>query len=324
MIKMLRSLYRIFTTKRYITPELIRKPETHILQKIPKSKRAYISAVGRSTVTISGPPATLRKLFDSTTIGKGRQPLSVAAPYHAPHLHKGVDAQRILGSRNPRTKAVLDRYSPSLPLMSTSTGKWFSDKMTTTQILTEIINDILNEPLRFYQVLNGCSELINHEEIAKCRIVTCGPSTAEAAFITALRADTSAEIKLHEEDPERASPLRLNQAPRTSKKQKLAIVGMAGRFPDAADHEKFWDLLHAGLDVHREVSVIALLPVLSLKFFRFQKTGSTSRSITIHTARCEIPVIPLTDVSSTNLACLIPDFSTCPHEKRRRQIPCTG
>ena len=33
----------------------------------------------------------------------------------------------------------------------------------------------------------------------------------------------------------------------------IAIVGMAGRFPDAADHEKFWELLEKGLDVHREV-----------------------------------------------------------------------
>jgi len=140
--------------------------------------------------------------------------------------------------------------------MSTSTGTWFSEKMTTTEILTEIINDILNEPLRLYQVLNGCSKFINDAKIAKCRIVPCGPSTAEAALISALHSDTNAEIVLHEADLHLASPLRLNQTPRTSKKQKLAIVGMAGRFPNAADHEKFWDLLHAGLDVHREVSVV--------------------------------------------------------------------
>jgi iron transport multicopper oxidase len=28
---------------------------------------------------------------------------------------------------------------------------------------------------------------------------------------------------------------------------------MAGRFPDAASHEKLWELLEKGLDVHREV-----------------------------------------------------------------------
>lgn len=37
------------------------------------------------------------------------------------------------------------------------------------------------------------------------------------------------------------------------RRSKLAIVGMAGRFPNAADHEKFWNLLEAGLDVHKRV-----------------------------------------------------------------------
>lgn len=208
--------------------------------------------------------------------------------------------------------------------MSTSTGTWFSEKMTTTQVLTEIINDILNEPLRLYQVLNGCSKFINDEKIAKCQIVGCGPSTAEAAFITALRSDTDAEISLHSEDPKRASPLRLNQTPRTSKKQKLAIVGMAGRFPDAADHEKFWDLLHAGLDVHREVSAHRPFQVVLLKVTRYRKTVSMLRSTTIHTARYGIRATHLTGVSLKNLVYLIPVSSTCLPGRQPRQIPCIG
>jgi acyl transferase domain-containing protein len=39
---------------------------------------------------------------------------------------------------------------------------------------------------------------------------------------------------------------------RATGRAKLAIVGMAGRFPDAASHEKLWELLEKGLDVHRE------------------------------------------------------------------------
>jgi len=34
---------------------------------------------------------------------------------------------------------------------------------------------------------------------------------------------------------------------------KLAIVGMAGRFPSSGDHHKFWKLLMDGIDAHREV-----------------------------------------------------------------------
>ena len=143
--------------------------------------------------------------------------------------------------------------------MSTSTGMWFKDKMTTTEILTEIINDILNEPLRFYAVLNGCTKSVNTANIPKCRIIACGPTTAEASLAAALRSETQAEVVLAQDESRSSSTLRLNQVPRTSKKQKLAIVGMAGRFPNAADHEKFWDLLYAGLDVHREVSILHAL-----------------------------------------------------------------
>lgn len=139
--------------------------------------------------------------------------------------------------------------------MSTSTGIWFSNKMTTTELLTAIINDILNEPLRLYEVLNGCSMAVTTSNTPRCRIIACGPTNAESIFATVLRSETKAEILLNQDESRTSSTLRLNQAPRKSKKQKLAIVGLAGRFPDAADHEKFWDLLHAGLDVHREVSV---------------------------------------------------------------------
>lgn len=178
--------------------------------------------------------------------------IPIHAPYHASHLHKGIDRKLIVGCQNVRTKSILDKYSPVLPVMSTKTGQWFSTKMTTTQILTEIIGDILSEPLRLYEVLNGCARYVNDLRVAKCKIVTCGPATTESSVLTALRSDTCADVTLYEE-ASAFSPLRLNQRPRSSKKQKLAIVGMAGRFPNAADHEKFWDLLYAGLDVHREV-----------------------------------------------------------------------
>ena len=208
--------------------------------------------------------------------------------------------------------------------MSTSAGTWFSDKMTTTEILTEIINDILNEPLRLYQVLNGCAKFVNGSNFATCRVVACGPPTADVGLVTSLRTDTNAEIILHEEIPCISSPLRLNQTPRTSKKQKLAIVGMAGRFPNAADHEKFWDLLYAGLDVHREVSAVVFLYLPSLTNHRSQKTASMSRNTTIQMAKFGILAILPMAASSTNLAYLIPASSTCHLEKRHKRILCIG
>ena len=206
-------------------------------------------------MTISGPPTIVKKLFDFAAIGTHRLPIPVHGPYHAPHLYSGVDCKKILGTSNSRVASVLNQYAPRLPIMSTSSGKWFNDKMTTTQILTSVINDILNEPLRFYEVLNGCTHTVEASSFPKCRIIACGQTTTDTSLATALRSGTSVEVALNQDDLQPSSTLRLNQAPRSSKRPKLAIVGMAGRFPNAADHEKFWDLLYAGLDVHREVSI---------------------------------------------------------------------
>lgn len=125
--------------------------------------------------------------------------------------------------------------------------------MTTTEILTEIINDILNEPLRLYEVLSGCTKYVNDSKFSSCQVVPCGPKNAKVGLVTALKSETRAEVTVYEKALNVPSLLRLNSRPRTSKKPKLAIVGMAGRFPNAADHHKFWDLLYAGQDLHKEV-----------------------------------------------------------------------
>jgi len=73
------------------------------------------------------------------------------------------------------------------------------------------------------------------------------------SLATVLKAQTSLEIDL----PRSLSAIPENPAPSNeingTGRTKLAIVGMSGRFPDAASHEKLWELLERGLDVHREV-----------------------------------------------------------------------
>ena len=205
----------------------------------------------------------LRKLFEFGPIGSTHSSISIHGPYHAPHLHRDIDVKRIVGCQHPRVRAVLDRYSPCLPVMSTSTGKWFSGSVTSTEILTNIVSDILNKPLRLSAILDGCCQYVKDWKAVRCRVITCGPSTIEAVFVKALRADTYAEILIRESDYCGLSSLRLNQASRTSRRPKLAVVGMAGRFPNAPNHEDFWSLLYDGRDVHREVCSLPILSPLS-------------------------------------------------------------
>ncbi len=226
------------------------------MQIIPISQRAYISATSYSSVTISGPPSTLKQLFSgASSFGTNRLEVPIHGPYHASHLHSGLDAQQILQYSEPRVSQILDQYQSRLPIMSTSAGTWIDKGTSAKEIFTAIIKNILNEPLRLDEVLHTCVKTVVNSGSSKCEIIACGPTNAASSFVRALKSETMAEVALHQEPLQAPSTLRLNQNPRTSRKPKLAIVGMAGRFPDAADAEKFWELLNAGLDVHREVRI---------------------------------------------------------------------
>lgn len=186
-----------------------------------------------------------------------REEMAIHAPYHASHLHNGADVEKILASSDPQVGLLLDQYRIRFPVQSTSTGSWFDMNMSAAKLLVAVINDILIEPLRMGQILSRCVETGVSLKSEKCRIISCGPTALSDRFVAIMNSKTDAEVVLHEDSGELSPALvSLGRNPVSPKKRKLAIVGMAGRFPNAADHEKFWDLLEAGLDVHRKVLLI--------------------------------------------------------------------
>lgn len=129
----------------------------------------------------------------------------------------------------------------------------FDPRRETTALLADIINEILNKPVRLQDIVTVCVGQLTTSNINACQIVPCGFTRSQSVLVLYLRSQTNAEITLLEVLWQKQSMLP-DGISRTSRKPKLAIVGMAGRFPNAADHEKFWELLEAGLDVHRKVS----------------------------------------------------------------------
>ena len=87
----------------------------------------------------------------------------------------------------------------------------------------------------------------------KFRIRAFGPSELADHLSSALK--SNGDIEISKEDYNTWSSTRRQHTSTMPKhlSSDIAIVGMSGRFPDAADHEKFWELLEKGLDVHREV-----------------------------------------------------------------------
>lgn len=205
-------------------------------------------------MTISGPPSTLKQLFESLSLlNVSSEEKAILGPYHASHLHSEADVEKISKSSDSRVVQLLDQYKTRLPVQSTSTDSWFDMNMGASKLLRAVVHNILIEPLRMGQVLSSCAETVMASKCLKSRVISCGPTNLESSFVTILKSMTNAEIVLHDASRKISSTIPLGQNTATTKRPRIAIVGMAGRFPNAADHEKLWDLLEAGLDVHRKV-----------------------------------------------------------------------
>jgi iterative type I PKS product template protein len=137
--------------------------------------------------------------------------------------------------------------------MDCSTGTWYSPP-DTKSLLISVASTILNRPLMFNKVLNGCVEAARLFQDNRCLVLPLGPTQNSLTLQRRLQQEAGLDITLRmpPSTPLDATSSKIGNHG-SSGRPKLAIVGMAGRFPDAASHEALWKLLESGLAVHREV-----------------------------------------------------------------------
>ncbi|KAF4207525.1 hypothetical protein CNMCM8927_002930 [Aspergillus lentulus] len=212
---------------------------------IPKANQAYISANSEDVVSISGPPETVASLLQhSEYLQKFRTvSLDIFAPFHAPHLYSDDDVAEVLRPFSDKD----EKRKLSIPVIS-GVGTRYSPDLDVDTLMVDVVRDILIRPLLFENVMNTVTETTTTSPRKDCQIFSVGPSQAINSLASTLRADTSLNVttegQLHTEKPDYEP---LNGA------QKIAIVGMAGRFPNSDDLESFWSTLQQGLDLHRRV-----------------------------------------------------------------------
>lgn len=222
-------------------------------QNIPSASRVYVSAVSVNSAAISGPPSTLSLLFASGYLSVKPTSIPVHGPYHAAHLHSSADVAGILRVKEDSIKDVFHNTKPRSPILSCKTGGWIEEP-DTIALLQRVAYEILNDPLVFYKLLDTCVEVALKHEHKTFIIMPFGPTQNAATLANLLKTKTSNDVILRNPPQISQESISSNIGNHGSKgKEKLAIVGMAGRFPDAASHEKLWELLEKGLDVHRVV-----------------------------------------------------------------------
>ncbi|RKU45682.1 Type I Iterative Polyketide synthase (PKS) [Coniochaeta pulveracea] len=225
----------------------------HDAHGYPPATRAYISATSAGSIAISGPPATLKALSSGGYFASQPTPIPVYGPYHAPHLHHGADVAKILRLDDPEVLDAFYGTKPRLAVMSATSGSLFQET-DTVSLLKAVVAEILNETLMFHNILSGCSSIVRDFKGTDCLILPLGPTQNANTLANLIKSQSDLTVTVRK--PSAIHPLATasnigNHG--SSGRAKLAIVGMAGRFPDAASIEALWDLLSKGLDVHREV-----------------------------------------------------------------------
>ncbi|KAF2234726.1 ketoacyl-synt-domain-containing protein [Viridothelium virens] len=220
----------------------------HLEKRIPATSQAYVSAVSVMAVTISGPPSTLKRVFSECDALKKnhRVQIPVYAPYHAGHLYSEADIERIL---DEESREVLKQFRPAALMHSATTGKCHA--ATDALGLVEIaLAEILQLPVRWDYLLEECVSQVTTNSKSECTITSLGITNVANSLVSALKAGGQSNVTLKDQSAWASST---DEVMGRTQNDKIAIVGMAGRFPSAASHEALWDLLMKGLDVHREV-----------------------------------------------------------------------
>ncbi|KAI1156884.1 polyketide synthase [Nemania diffusa] len=225
----------------------------HQSEGIPQASQAYVSAVSASNIAISGPPTTLKLLFSHSLFESRPTAIPVYGPYHAPHLHGEVDIEQLLGLNDDHVSAVLAGAVPRSGVMSCVTGRNFSET-DTKSLLKAVVHEILNEPLHFHKALNGSINEARHFTGSRILVIPCGPTQAASTLANLLRSETKLEVvlRLPPQVSREGNASRIGNHGSTGK-CKLAIVGIAGRFPDSESLEALWELLEKGIDAHRVI-----------------------------------------------------------------------
>lgn len=204
-------------------------------------------------MTISGPPSRLKALFRHVDFFRDRK--FIALPVysglcHAKHIYTPENVASVV--RTDSMKSLNARSHPTIPVLSTSTGKPYS-ATSTLELFEQIVCEILTQHIQWDNVIQGIVNEAQDIAASECQVFVFRmslPSKDLIEQLTASNLETSTEDVVAWITREQMA----KHTPRGSSQSKIAIVGMSCRLPGGStDTEKFWQLLASGLDVHRKI-----------------------------------------------------------------------
>ncbi|KAJ9142487.1 Ketoacyl-synt-domain-containing protein [Pleurostoma richardsiae] len=227
----------------------------HMAENTPEMGKVFISALSRTSVTVSGPPARLKHVFHVSDYF--RDSTLVALPVygglcHAKHIYSREHIDRIIATVS--LEYLNSRFTPKVPVFSTSSGRPFEAK-SARELFYNIIQEILTQAIEWDNVILGIIRQAKDIAATECQVSVFRTTLPIHELVMALSTEPR-QFKISTKDliPWIANPEFQSERPRGTAQSKIAVVGMSCRLPGGAtDTDKFWDILDQGLDVHRKI-----------------------------------------------------------------------
>lgn len=164
-------------------------------------------------------------------------PFPIRGLAHVAHLPP-LDLEGCIGDL-----AMLKRPIPAhLTIMSTSTCGPYPGR-TLREVLLEGMRDASERPLRLVDTVSAAMEHMSRHVGGEIHVVTAGPSS-QARGMEKTIAMCGLECRMVSLEETR---------PRVVPSDRIAIVGMSGRFPQSDTIHEFWDMILKGTDTHTEI-----------------------------------------------------------------------
>lgn len=216
-------------------------------EALPPLARVYVGAVGQGSVTVSGPPARLLDfLRRNSSLKSGKVPVN--GLFHSTNLYTAADTDSILESLQPSSQQRISR----LDLLSNSNGQRISS-ISCGGLLKEAIWDILSRQLRWDLMIENAAITVTSSGATEATVLPFASSSGQS-LASAIRQRGAKPVELLDSSVRSLdSNSSAGKTEGAAKRSKIAVIGFSGRFPEADDNEAFWQLLAAGLDVHKEI-----------------------------------------------------------------------
>ncbi|KAH8821290.1 hypothetical protein F5884DRAFT_827558 [Xylogone sp. PMI_703] len=225
----------------------------HDLLKIPPHKRAWISALGKSSITLAGPPSSLDlisghlvSLSESTKVSALRR-LGIYAPYHSVGIFSKEETRTVISRPSLLKSLSFDRTNSHGRQKFLVGGSCCYETNVADNIWEDVLYEIFARPIDWKIITQSCKEILSRNTATSCRVRTFGPDL-QGRFLASELQKMGINGLIFDADFSKPTE-QVTSSPNVP----LAIVGMAGRFPSANNPDKFWDILSQGIDCVQEV-----------------------------------------------------------------------